>query len=134
MNSSESENKMVLGENKVVHYALQLLALSLLLIMCFRIIEPFLTLLIWGSVLAIALYPVYKGLSKKLKGRNALKPILLGQGAPAPMVVVFMGAIGGFITSGFIGLFTGAIILTLGYKLTMGWLKQSNDPQPETTT
>ena len=77
MNSSESENKMVLGENKVVHYALQLLALSLLLIMCFRIIEPFLTLLIWGSVLAIALYPVYKGLSKKLKGRNALPAVLI---------------------------------------------------------
>ena len=131
MNSSESENKMVLGENKVVHYALQLLALSLLLIMCFRIIEPFLTLLIWGSVLAIALYPVYKGLSKKMKGRNALPAVLI---TPAPMVVVSMGAIGRFITSGFIGLFTGAIILTLGYKLTVGWLKQSNDPQPETTT
>lgn len=131
MNSSESENKMVLGENKVVHYALQLLALSLLLIMCFRIIEPFLTLLIWGSVLAIALYPVYSGLSKKMKGRNALSAVLI---TPAPMVVVSMGAIGGFITSGFIGLFTGAIILTLGYKLTMGWLKHFSDPQPETTT
>jgi predicted PurR-regulated permease PerM len=53
---------------------------------------------------------------------NILKPILLGKGAPAPMAIVFMGAIGGFLYSGFIGLFTGAIILTLGYKLSIGWL------------
>lgn len=67
---------------------------------------------------------------------NVLKPILLGKGAPAPMLVVFLGAIGGFIMSGFIGLFTGAIILTLGYKLIMGWLvaeKQENEMPPEET-
>jgi predicted PurR-regulated permease PerM len=54
---------------------------------------------------------------------NILKPIMMGLGAPAPMLVVFMGTIGGFIFNGFIGLFTGAIILTLGYQLAMGWLK-----------
>jgi len=58
---------------------------------------------------------------------NILKPILLGQGAPAPMLVVFLGAIGGFIASGFIGLFTGAILLTLGYKLLTGWLNNTNE-------
>lgn len=55
---------------------------------------------------------------------NVLKPILLGKGAPAPMLVVFVGAIGGFMVSGFIGLFTGAIILTLGYKLLTEWVLQ----------
>lgn len=60
---------------------------------------------------------------------NILKPILLGKGAPAPMLIVFLGAIGGFIFSGFIGLFTGAIVLTLGYKMVTAWLKgQSSDP------
>lgn len=58
---------------------------------------------------------------------NILKPILLGKGAPAPMLVVFLGAIGGFIMSGFIGLFTGAIVLTLGYKLVTGWLAPSEE-------
>jgi predicted PurR-regulated permease PerM len=57
---------------------------------------------------------------------NILKPILLGKGAPAPMLVVFLGAIGGFIMSGFIGLFTGAIILTLGYKLIIAWMAAEN--------
>ena len=53
---------------------------------------------------------------------NILKPLLLGRGAPAPMLVVFLGAIGGFITSGFLGLFLGAVVLTIGYKLFMVWL------------
>lgn len=53
---------------------------------------------------------------------NILKPIMLGKGAPVPMMVVFIGAIGGFMSTGFIGLFTGAIILSVGYKLFNAWL------------
>jgi predicted PurR-regulated permease PerM len=58
---------------------------------------------------------------------NVLKPILLGRNAPAPMLVIFLGAIGGFIYNGFIGLFLGAIILTIGYKLFMIWLNTENE-------
>ena len=58
---------------------------------------------------------------------NILKPLLLGRGAPAPMLVVFLGAIGGFINSGILGLFLGAVILTLGYKLFMVWLESSQN-------
>ena len=54
---------------------------------------------------------------------NVLKPILLGKGAPVPMLVIFLGAIGGFILSGFLGLFTGAIVLSLGYKLFITWIE-----------
>lgn len=60
---------------------------------------------------------------------NVLKPIFLGKGASVPMLVVFLGAIGGFLFSGFIGLFTGAIVLTLGYKLAVGWLN-SEEQKP----
>lgn len=57
---------------------------------------------------------------------NVLKPIFLGKGASVPMLVVFLGAIGGFLYSGFIGLFTGAIVLTLGYQLGVSWLNSKN--------
>jgi predicted PurR-regulated permease PerM len=53
---------------------------------------------------------------------NVLKPLLLGRGVQVPMVVVFIGAIGGFINTGIIGLFLGAVIFTLGYGLFMAWL------------
>jgi predicted PurR-regulated permease PerM len=53
---------------------------------------------------------------------NVLKPILLGRGAPVPMPVIFLGAIGGFMSMGFLGLFIGALILSIGYKLFETWL------------
>ena len=53
---------------------------------------------------------------------NILKPVLLGKGAPVPMLVIFIGVIGGFILSGFIGLFTGAIVMSIGYKLFVAWI------------
>jgi predicted PurR-regulated permease PerM len=54
---------------------------------------------------------------------NILKPLLLGRGTDAPMLVVLLGAIGGLIASGVVGLFVGAVILTLGYKLFLVWLE-----------
>ena len=38
------------------------------------------------------------------------------------MLVVFLGAIGGFTCSGFIGMFTGAILLSVDYNLMMNWM------------
>jgi predicted PurR-regulated permease PerM len=55
---------------------------------------------------------------------NVLKPILLGRGVDVPMLVILIGALGGFITSGIIGLFVGAVILALGYRLFMAWLEE----------
>lgn len=62
---------------------------------------------------------------------NVLKPILLGKGAPVPMLVIFLGVIGGFIFSGFIGLFTGAVVMSIGYKLFISWLETSGVDEVE---
>ena len=56
---------------------------------------------------------------------NVLKPLLLGRGVGVPIVLVFLGAIGGFVAMGIIGLFVGAIVLSVGYKLVLAWLDQS---------
>jgi len=53
---------------------------------------------------------------------NVLKPLLLGRGVNVPMAVIFVGAIGGFLASGIIGLFIGSVILVLGYELLLDWL------------
>ncbi len=55
---------------------------------------------------------------------NILKPILLGRGVETPTLVIFLGTIGGFLTSGIIGLFIGPIILAIGYKLFLAWLNE----------
>jgi predicted PurR-regulated permease PerM len=53
---------------------------------------------------------------------NVLKPLLLGRGVAVPIIVVFLGAIGGFLAMGILGLFVGAIALSVGYKVLLVWL------------
>lgn len=53
---------------------------------------------------------------------NVLKPILLGRGSKVPMLVIFVGVLGGFVLMNIMGLFVGAIVLSVGYKLFMAWL------------
>jgi predicted PurR-regulated permease PerM len=53
-----------------------------------------------------------------------LKPLLMGRGLDIPMPVILIGAIGGMIMSGIIGLFAGAVILAIFYKLLVLWMDQ----------
>lgn len=54
-----------------------------------------------------------------------LKPMFLGRGMETPMLVILLGAIGGMLAFGVIGLFVGAIVLALGYELFLAWLNQN---------
>ena len=63
-----------------------------------------------------------------------LKPLFLGRGMEIPMLVILLGAIGGMIMSGIVGLFLGAIVLALGYQIMTAWMEtdEFNNPrQPE---
>lgn len=55
---------------------------------------------------------------------NFLKPMLMGRGLDIPMPVILLGAIGGMIAYGIIGLFAGAVLLSIFYKLFGEWLTQ----------
>ena len=44
-----------------------------------------------------------------------------------PTLVIFLGAIGGFMLEGIIGLFVGAVVLALGYTLFMAWLDMADE-------
>ena len=59
-----------------------------------------------------------------------LKPMFLGRGMSTPMLVILLGAIGGMLLSGIIGLFVGAIVLALGYELFMKWLHEDQPENP----
>jgi predicted PurR-regulated permease PerM len=58
---------------------------------------------------------------------NVLKPMLMGKGSPVPMLVIFLGAIGGFILSNFTGMFTGAVVLSVCYNLIVHWLGEGQN-------
>ena len=53
---------------------------------------------------------------------GVLKPLLLGRGVPVPMLVILIGAIGGMMRSGLIGLFIGPVVLALFHQIFMAWV------------
>lgn len=60
-----------------------------------------------------------------------LKPMFLGRGMDIPMLVILIGAIGGAFTSGIVGLFIGAVVLAVGYKLLIAWMVNEEDEEQE---
>jgi predicted PurR-regulated permease PerM len=57
---------------------------------------------------------------------NILKPMLLGRGVDVPMPIVLFGALGGMVSAGIIGLFIGAILLSVGYQLFIEWVAEAS--------
>ena len=55
---------------------------------------------------------------------NILKPMLLGRGVDVPMPVILIGALGGMVGMGLIGLFLGSVILAVGYRLFWAWVDE----------
>jgi len=88
---------------------------------------------IWSSgdysTVAAVVYTVLLFLGGMLD--NVLKPLMLGRGVDAPMPVILLGALGGMATGGILGMFTGAVLLALGYQVFMGWVASNPDlPKP----
>lgn len=77
-----------------------------------------------GSNIFFSIYLIIAGLAD-----NVLKPILLGRGVDAPMPVILLGALGGMVTAGIIGLFIGAVLLAVGYQIFMEWVDQAFDSE-----
>jgi len=74
-----------------------------------------------GGTLPAVLFSIYAILIGFVD--NVLRPLFLGRGAEVPMLVVLLGSLGGLMASGLVGLFVGAVIFTLGYKLFLVWLE-----------
>ena len=60
-----------------------------------------------------------------------LKKIFMGRGVDVPVIVLLLGAIGGMMLSGIIGLFLGAVILSLTYKVYQSLIAQTALPAEE---
>ncbi len=74
--------------------------------------------------IVFAIYTFIAGLAD-----NVLKPLMLGRGVDVPMPVVLIGALGGMVSGGVIGLFIGPVMLAVGYQLFWQWVE---DVPPDT--
>ncbi len=58
---------------------------------------------------------------------NFLKPILLSKGLQTPTIVIFLGAIGGVMLHGIIGLFVGTVVLALAHRFYLYWVNTKEE-------
>lgn len=58
---------------------------------------------------------------------NVLKPMLLAKGLQTPMIIILMGAIGGMMYQGILGLFIGPVVLAILHELYSSWVSQTED-------
>jgi predicted PurR-regulated permease PerM len=56
---------------------------------------------------------------------NVVRPILIKRGADLPLLLIFVGVVGGLISFGLVGIFVGPVILAVSYTLLRAWLDQS---------
>ena len=104
----------------------------LVLILAIMQLPPLLVLgpiMVWafatqGTVAAVVflVYGLLVGVSDSF-----LKPLLLGRGLEVPTLVIVLGAVGGVVTAGLIGLFVAPIVLAVAYQLLMAWIEQDAD-------
>jgi len=96
-----------------------LLILGPIVVYVFSVAEtvPALIFMVWSMVVSVS--------------DGFLKPLFLGRGMDIPMLVILLGAIGGMVLSGIIGLFVGAVVLAVGYSLFVVWLDQEQQGSEE---
>src|SRR5207344_3590135 len=61
---------------------------------------------------------------------NFLRPFLIKQGAAdLPLLLIFLGVIGGLIAFGLIGIFIGPLVLAVTHTLLQSWLYSTERAQ-----
>jgi predicted PurR-regulated permease PerM len=61
---------------------------------------------------------------------NILRPLVLGRGLDAPILIILLGVIGGTISQGITGLFLGPIVLAVIWNLLTAWISDKDNAQP----
>jgi predicted PurR-regulated permease PerM len=61
---------------------------------------------------------------------NVLRPALIRMGADLPLLLIFVGVIGGLLSFGLVGIFVGPVVLAVAYTLLEAWLVDGEGPAP----
>ena len=57
---------------------------------------------------------------------NILRPMLIKRGADLPLLLIFVGVIGGMLSFGLIGIFVGPVVLAVTYTLLQSWTAENH--------
>jgi len=91
--------------------------------------------LIWGPLAVLlflddqtgmAIFLVLWGLIVVGLSDNLVKAMVVSRGANLPSILVFLGAVGGLLVWGVVGIFLGPVILALCLELILWWLEDEH--------
>jgi predicted PurR-regulated permease PerM len=58
---------------------------------------------------------------------NFIRPILIKRGADLPILLIFVGVIGGLLGFGLVGIFVGPVVLSVAYTLLNAWMAEDGE-------
>jgi len=76
---------------------------------------------VWGTVLL-----VWSAVVGTLD--NFLRPFLIKKGADLPLLLIFVGVIGGQLSFGLLGVFVGSVVFAVTFPLLQSWVNEARDP------
>lgn len=62
---------------------------------------------------------------------TVLRPLLVRRSADLPMLLIFIGVVGGLVAFGLVGIFVGPAVLAVAYTLLMAWIGPTRNIAPE---
>jgi predicted PurR-regulated permease PerM len=60
---------------------------------------------------------------------TVLRPVLVSRSADLPLLLIFVGVIGGFLAFGLLGIFVGPVVLAVAYTFLKTWIEQAPSPK-----
>src|SRR5262245_16472890 len=73
-----------------------------MVVLCYRIFSPFLSMMVWALILAVAIYPLHQGLARRIGGRQGLAATLIAIVGTILIVVpcaLLLGSLGDSVES-----------------------------------
>src|SRR6516165_2439348 len=77
VNDDDRSLKIAASNEELVVLAIRTVCLGLLAYWSLLMIRPFLTIIVWSVIIAVALYPIFDWLSNKLYGRRAVAALVV---------------------------------------------------------
>jgi predicted PurR-regulated permease PerM len=78
---------------------------------------------LWGTVMLVWSVLV-------INVDNFLRPWLIQRSVKLPLLLIFVGVVGGLLSFGIIGIFVGPVVLAVTYELGLAWVAEQDAPEP----
>ncbi len=106
---------------------------AVLLVLCIAqigmlvVLIPAVIWVFWSGDLAWGIFLLVWSIAASMLD-TVLRPVLVSRSADLPLLLIFVGVIGGFVAFGLLGIFVGPVVLAVAYTFLKTWIDQTSTP------